>query len=160
VSQASLRASRRDEKLYAELATLDDERSRRRFLSRHPSLVRREAVARLSEIVSQKVRVDVKEALALAEAAALIARKLRSAEALAQGLRAKGNALHFLNDHKSAVELHEEAARLFAKAGKPTEVGRTLSTSIQPLPLQILQPLPPQSGCEMSTSADGSVKGK
>ena len=132
MSQASLRASR-DEKLYAELATLDDERSRRRFLSRHPSLVRREAVARLSEIVSQKVRVDVKEALALAEAAALIARKLRSAEALAQGLRAKGNALHFLNDHKSAVELHEEAARLFAKAGKPTEVGRTLSTSIQPL---------------------------
>jgi CHAT domain-containing protein len=132
-ARARTRANHRDQELYGELARLPDEGSRRRFVSRHPGLVRLETVVRLSEIVSRKVRVDVKEALALAEAAALIARKLRSAEALAQGLRAKGNALHFLNDHEAAVEHHEEAARLFAKAGQPTEVGRTLSTSIQPL---------------------------
>jgi CHAT domain-containing protein len=125
--------TRRDERLYAQLAKLADDRSRRKFLSRHPVLLRRESVARLSEIVPQRVRVDVKEALALAEAAQLIARRLRSPEALAQSLRAKGNALYALNEHKAAVQHHEQAARLFSKVGKPTEVGRTLSTSIQPL---------------------------
>ena len=125
--------TRRDERLYAQLAKLPDDRSRRQFLSKHPVLLRREAVARLSEIVPQRVRVDVKEALALAEAAQLIARRLRSPEALAQSLRAKGNALYALNEHKAAVQHHEQATRLFRKAGKPTEVGRTLSTSIQPL---------------------------
>ena len=75
-----------DERLDAELATLADDRSRRKFLSRHPALLRRETVTRLSESVSRKVRVDRKEALALAETAELIARRLRSAEALAQSL--------------------------------------------------------------------------
>ena len=103
-------AGRRDERLYAQLAKLPDDRSRRRFLSRHPALLRREAVARLSEIVPQRVRIDVKEALALAEAAQLIARRLRSPEALAQSLRAKGNALYALNEHKAAVQHHEQAA--------------------------------------------------
>ena len=126
-------AGPRDERLYAQLAKLPDDRSRRKFLSKHPELLRREAVARLSEIVPQRVRVDVKEALALAEAAQLIARRLRSPEALAQSLRAKGNALYALNEHKAAVQHHEQATRLFSKVGKATEVGRTLSTSIQPL---------------------------
>ena len=122
-----------EEPPYAELAALEDDRSRRRFVARHPGIVSLETVERLSEVVPVKVRVDVREAMALAEAAELIARKLRNPEALARGLRAKGNALHFMNDYKAAVQHHEEAARLFAKAGKPIEVGRTLSTSIQSL---------------------------
>jgi CHAT domain-containing protein len=126
---------KRDERLLEKLGALADRTSRRRFLSRHPRLLRPEVVARLSEIVPQKVRVDVKEALALAEAAELIARRLRSTEALAQGLRAKGNALYGLNDHRAAVEHHEQAARLFEKAGRIHEVARTLSTSILPLNL-------------------------
>jgi CHAT domain-containing protein/tetratricopeptide (TPR) repeat protein len=120
-----------EEKLYSELATLADDRSRRRFLARHAGLVSAETVARLSEIVLVKYRVDVTQAMALAEAAVLIARKVRSPEALARGLRAKGNALHSVNDYAGAIQHHDEAARLFAKAGQPTEVGRTLSTSIQ-----------------------------
>jgi CHAT domain-containing protein len=121
------------EGLYAQLATLPDDRSRRAFVARHAVLRSAETVARLSEVVQSKVRVDVKEAMALAEAAELIARKLRAPEPLARGLRAKGNALHFLNDYRAAVQHHEEAARLFDEAGQPTEVGRTLSTSIQSL---------------------------
>ncbi|HEV8253159.1 MAG TPA: CHAT domain-containing tetratricopeptide repeat protein [Vicinamibacteria bacterium] len=123
----------RGEQLYAEIGKLADERSRRRFLSRHRGLLRAETVTRLGEMVTQKVRVDVKEALALAEAAELIARRLGNDEARAHGLRAKGNALHFLHDYKAAVAHLDDAARLFAEAGKPTEVARTLSTSIQPL---------------------------
>jgi CHAT domain-containing protein len=134
VSPARGRAAEADgERLYEALATLPDEKSRKAFLARHRGLVRSETVARLSEIVSQRVRVDVEQALALAEAAELIARRLGRPEPLARGLRAKGNALHFLNRHAEAVERHEEAARLFARAKKPIEVGRTLSTSIQPL---------------------------
>jgi CHAT domain-containing protein/tetratricopeptide (TPR) repeat protein len=121
------------ERLYGQLARLSDAARRREFVARHPELVRPETVTRLSEAVPQKVRVDVKEAMALADAAVLIARKLRRPESVAQSLRAKGNALYALNEHAAAVERHDEAARLFAKAGQPHEVARTLSTSIQPL---------------------------
>ncbi len=132
-ARAGRPAPRIGERLQRELAALPDELRRRRFLSRRRALLRPETVARLSEIVSRRLRVDPKEALALAEVAETIGRRLRAPEALAQGLRAKGNALHFLNDYQAAVRHHEEAARLFAKAGQPTEVGRTLSTSIQSL---------------------------
>ena len=125
--------SRNPERLYAQLGRLTDVARRRQFLARHPELVQADTVARLSEVVIQKVRVDVKEAMALADAAVLIARKLRRPESVAQSLRAKGNALYALNQHAAAVQRHDEAARLFAEAGLPREVARTLSTSIQPL---------------------------
>ncbi|HEV7501845.1 MAG TPA: tetratricopeptide repeat protein, partial [Vicinamibacteria bacterium] len=121
------------DRLYAQLGRLTDVVRRRQFLARHPELVRAETVTHLSEAVIQRVRVDVKEAMALADAAVLIARKLRRPESVAQSLRAKGNALYALNQYAAAVERHDEAARLFAEAGQPREVARTLSTSIQPL---------------------------
>jgi CHAT domain-containing protein/tetratricopeptide (TPR) repeat protein len=126
-------ATARTRDLDSELAALTDERTRRRFLDRHPGLVNAETVARLSDAVPQKVRVDIGQAAALAGAAEAIARRLRKPEVLAQALRAKGNALYAANDHAAAIEHHEEAARLFARAAQPHEVARTLSTSIQPL---------------------------
>ena len=137
VAHAPARRRRRkgagERRLFAALAALTSQRRRRAFLARHPGLVRDDVVARLSASVPQKVLVDVKQALALAEAAELIARRRRRPEVLAQALRAKGNALYGRNEHAAAVERHEEAARLFAAAGQPHEVARTLSTSIQPL---------------------------
>ena len=127
------RAPASPDHLYAQLGRLGDDARRRKFLVRHPELVQEETVARLSEAVPQRVRVDVKEAMALADAAVMIARKLRRPASVAQSLRAKGNALYALNEHSAAVARHDEAARLFAKAGQPHEVARTLSTSIQPL---------------------------
>jgi CHAT domain-containing protein/tetratricopeptide (TPR) repeat protein len=123
----------REERLYSRLGRLGDEASRRKFISRHPRLRSPDAVERISDAVIQKFRVDVKQALALAEAAELIARDLGGAEPLAHSLRAKGNALFGMNDHRAAGGYFDKAVRLFAKAGKPIEVGRTLSTSIQPL---------------------------
>ena len=137
VARSPARRGRRkgpdDGRLFAALAGLTSQRRRRAFLARHPRLVRDDVVARLSASVPQKVLVDVKQARALAEAAELIARRRRRPEVLAQALRAKGNALYGGNQHAAAVERHEEAARLFAAAGQPHEVARTLSTSIQPL---------------------------
>jgi CHAT domain-containing protein len=131
--KARRRAPASPDRLYEQLGRLGDDAGRRKFLVRHPELVQEETVARLSEAVPRRVRVDVKEAMALADAAVMIARKLRRPASVAQSLRAKGNALYALNEHAAAVARHDEAARLFAKAGQPHEVARTLSTSIQPL---------------------------
>jgi tetratricopeptide (TPR) repeat protein len=123
----------REERLFTRLARLRTDAARRRLLARHPELSTPEVVERLGDAVIRRFRVDLKEALALAEAAELVARGLGGAEPLARALRAKGNAFFGMNDHRAAVELFEEAGRLFARAGKPIEVARTLSTSIQPL---------------------------
>lgn len=127
------RGRAREERLFAQLGRLGDEAARRRLLARHRALATAEVVERLGDAVIQRFRVDVKEALALAEAAELIAGDVGGAEPMAHALRAKGNALFGMNDHRGAVERFEAAEGLFAEAGKPIEVGRTFSTSIQPL---------------------------
>ena len=48
-------------------------------------------------------------------------------------MRAKANSLWFLNQNQPAVELYEQAIELYEKCGNETEVGRTLSSAIQPL---------------------------
>jgi len=65
----------------------------------------------LSDLVLEKIRVDTREALHLADAALLIARKLRRKEDLALGLRTKANALHASGDNRGAVEHHEQACQ-------------------------------------------------
>lgn len=119
------------EQTLSALARIKDATARRRFLARRPGLLNTSAVARLSEMVSRRVRVDLEEAVALAEAAEDIARRSKDPEAMGHALRARGNTYHFLNDYKAAVRAHQEAARRFSEAGRDLEVGRTLSTSIQ-----------------------------
>ena len=121
------------QELCAELGRLPDEESRAAFLNRSPQLLQPAVVAHLAEAVRQKVRVDVPEALGLAEAALAIARRLQDDEAIALSLRAKANALWFMGECRPAVDLYREAAPLFERAGNMSEVGRTLSTSIQSL---------------------------
>jgi CHAT domain-containing protein len=123
------------QELCAELGRLPDEESRAAFLNRSPQLLRTAVVTELAEAVRRKVRVDVPEAFGLAEAAVAIARQLRDEETIALSLRAKANALWFMGNCRSAVDLFREAILLFEKAGNMSEVGRTLSTSIQSLAL-------------------------
>lgn len=121
--------------LCGELSRLPDEASRNALLGRSPELLHAEIVAQLAESVRHEVRVDVRQALRLAEGALAIAVQLSDKEALARALRAKANALWFLGQCKSAVDLFRQAAHLFEEAGQMNEVGRTLSTSIQSLAL-------------------------
>src|SRR6202008_3137175 len=72
------------------------------------------------------------EALRLAEAALLIAQKLRRKEDLALAFRAKANALSACGENRLAVEHHERAFQLFEALGQRMEAARTLSHSIQP----------------------------
>src|ERR1700723_2197584 len=121
------------EELYSQLAQLDDEPARRKFLTRHRSLLRGEVVERLAQRVVERVRVDTREAVHLAEAAVLIGTKLRNKESLALGLRAKANALYACGNNAAAVEHHEKAVELYELVKNEKEAARTLSSSIQPL---------------------------
>jgi CHAT domain-containing protein len=120
--------------LFAELCARRTPISRDEYLALHPELCDARVVEDLSEAVRQRVRVDIDEALALAEMAALAAANLDS-ESRGRALRAKGNALWFKGQWRTAVDLFDEAVRLFRDAGQEGEIARTLSTSIQPLML-------------------------
>lgn len=119
--------------VFNRLAALPDEAGRIEFLSRHPRLLCLSTVRRLDERVSVLLRVDLRKAHALAEAAVTIANQLNDKEAQAFAVRAKANALWFLGENRQAKELHAEAIQLFTEHGDRLETARTLSTSIQPL---------------------------
>ena len=121
------------EDLFSQLGQIDSESARRSFLSRHKSLARREVVTLLSDLVLEKIRVNTREALHLADAALLIARKLRRKEVLAAGLRSKANALYASGQNRAAVEHHEQATEIYETLGDQKQAARTLSSSIQPL---------------------------
>jgi tetratricopeptide (TPR) repeat protein len=121
------------EQLLAQLGQLKTEPYRRRFLSRHRELLRKGVVIQLADLVVEKIRVDTKEALHLADAALLIGRRLRREDDVALALRAKANALHGIGKNLAAVEHHEQAIAIYESLDNAKEVARTLSSSIQPL---------------------------
>jgi CHAT domain-containing protein len=122
-----------NEKLIVELGRLSSETARGKFLAKHKTLVRAEIVEQLAKLVVQKVRVSTQEALHLAEAAVLIAKRLRRKEVLALSLRAKANALYSSGDNRAAIEHHQQAFLLYEKLGIWNEAARTLSSAIQPM---------------------------
>jgi tetratricopeptide (TPR) repeat protein len=121
------------EEILSELAQLETEAARRKFLSRRKLLIRPEVVKQLSDAVLEKIRVNTKEALNLADATLLMARRLRRKEYLALGLRTKANALYASGDNRASVEHHEQAIEIYEALVDQKEAARTLSSSIQPL---------------------------
>jgi CHAT domain-containing protein/Tfp pilus assembly protein PilF len=119
--------------LAAQLGALQDGPARRKFLTAHPFLVRSEVVERLAPLVVEKIRLDTKEALLIAEGTLLIARRGRRKQNIALALRAKANALYASGDNHGAVQHHEDACKLYEELKIPKEAARTLSSSIQPL---------------------------
>jgi CHAT domain-containing protein len=92
-----------------------------------------QTVDKLADLSREKARVDVHECLRLAEAALAVGRAVGGEEPVARGLRAKANALWFGNQNREAVELYEQAIELYERRGNDVEIGRTLSSAIQPL---------------------------
>jgi CHAT domain-containing protein len=121
------------EELFSRLGQMESEAERVKFLARHKSLAQPEVLQQLSELVLEKIRVSTREALHLADAALLIARKLRGRENLALGLRTKANALYASGENRAAVEHHQQALEIYEDLGNLRDAGRTLSSSIQPL---------------------------
>jgi CHAT domain-containing protein/tetratricopeptide (TPR) repeat protein len=106
---------------------------REHYLANHPELVSAGLVERLEEDVRNLCRTDLDEATRKADAAAAVAEALGAPECLARALRARANVLRCKGHCRPAVDLLDRAAALFAQGGKTGELGRTLSTSIQPL---------------------------
>jgi CHAT domain-containing protein/Tfp pilus assembly protein PilF len=121
------------EELLSQLTRIEKDTDRRKFLTRHKALIRSEVVKHLADLVVEKIRVDTKEALHLAEAAVVIGHKLRHKEDIALGTRAKANALYACGDNRAAIEHHEQAIEMYEALGNQKEAARTLSSSIQPL---------------------------
>jgi CHAT domain-containing protein/tetratricopeptide (TPR) repeat protein len=119
--------------LIAQLGQLSSQPARRNFLTKHKAFIRNEIVEQLAQLVVQKVRVNTQEALHFAEAALLIAKRLRHKEVLALALRAKANALYSSGDNRAAVEHHQRAFHVYESLGVLSEAARTLSSSIQPM---------------------------
>lgn len=130
---ATTRAKNTSEALIAELGQLSADTTRRRFLTKHPKLIRQSTIEQLAQLVVQRVRVSTKEALYFAEAAILIAKRLRRKEAHALALRAMANALYSTGDYRAAIEHHRQAIRLYESLRAWKEMARTLSSSIQPM---------------------------
>ena len=120
-------------KLLSKLSSLRSGAVRQDFLSRHKALLRSEFVTQLADLVVEKIRVNTAEALRVAEAALLIAQKLRRKDDLALALRAKANALYACGENRAAVLHHERAFQLFEELGERMQAARTQSSSIQPL---------------------------
>ncbi|HET7107913.1 MAG TPA: CHAT domain-containing tetratricopeptide repeat protein [Candidatus Acidoferrum sp.] len=119
--------------LVAELGLLATEGDRRKFLAKHPKLIRQSTIEQLAQLVVQRVRVSTKEALSLAEAALLIAKRLRRKEAQALALRAMANALYSAGNYRAAIEHHHRALQLYESLRAWKEMARTLSSSLQPM---------------------------
>jgi len=119
--------------LLPELSRLAEDSDRQEFLARYPYLLRASVVQQLAPLVVDKIQVDAREALRLAESVVLIARKLRRKDNLALALRAKANALYACGNNREAVEHHDQAYEIYASRRSWKEAARTLSNSIQPL---------------------------
>lgn len=121
------------EKAISQLAEAKSAAERKRVLARHRTLVSPEAVQQLAELVVAKVRVDTHQALALADAALEIGKRLRKKESIALGMRARANALYAGGENRAAIEHHDKAIEMYASLANWKEAARTLSSSIQPL---------------------------
>lgn len=102
-------------------------------MERHARLFGPAVTAKLTERAREMLRVDARRSLRLAETSLAMARHGGEARAIALALRANANALWFLNRNQAAVEVYGEAIELFERVGDRSEVGRTLSSSLQPL---------------------------
>jgi CHAT domain-containing protein len=121
------------ERLWMDSVDLSSKQKRARFIHEYPCLIQAESVAHMAASVPRLIGADKHRALWIAELTVTIASRLNSPEAMAQSLRAKGNALYGLSRNKAAVTHHGTAIQLFRSTGNLDQVARTLSSSIQPL---------------------------
>ncbi len=97
-----------------ELAGLKTESSRKKFIAAHKRLFDDSVVRQLNEVVRTKLREDPHEALFLAEASVVIARRLRNQEALGRSLRSKANSLYMLGDNQAGAGVPRRGVAYFS----------------------------------------------
>ena len=118
-----------------ELRSLSDPAGRKEFLGNHKERLSPQLVIDLANEVRSSARVNPGESLAISEIAIEVADALGDPFAMGHALRSKANAIFTQGNYTSAVELHNEAIRLFEQAGQRDELARSLLGSIAPLNL-------------------------
>ncbi len=120
------------ESLVAQLGEQADEDARRVLLS-DPGLQSLEAVEKLCDELAATVYVDLGRAERLLQSVVWLAEGLGDESARAHSKRARGHISFVHGSHAEAVAQYEAAEAIFARTGNQVEVGRTLSSSLQPL---------------------------
>lgn len=113
------------------LACITDSAERQRFL-RSKDLFHSEAVYELNIATQTEMRADAARALALAEAAVLVADNIPEKSLLAQCLRMKANVLSAAGEYSLSIEIYGQALALFEKSEQQEGIARTLTAIIQP----------------------------
>jgi tetratricopeptide (TPR) repeat protein len=118
--------------LIEQIANLKDGAGREEFFARNKNLPSA-VVQQLNESSRERLRIDPNHALALAEAAVVLAGRFPDErEAIARAFRAKANALYTIGDNAQALEYHGRALEIFRATLNAEEQARTLNSSIQP----------------------------
>ena len=120
------------ESLVAQLGEQADADARRELLS-DPSLHSVEAVEKLCDELAATVYADMGRAERLLQSVVWLAEALDDESARAHSERARGHISFVHGNYAEAVASYDAAEAIFARSGNQVEVGRTLSSSLQPL---------------------------
>jgi hypothetical protein len=116
-----------------QLLAMPEESSRRVFLQQNPHLQHQSMVVYLASQVPTIARNDVDRALQLAGLASWLAEILNDDYCRARSARAMGHPLQLKGKHRESLLEYQKALDLFTKLNLESEVGITLSGSLQPL---------------------------
>jgi len=96
------------------LSALGHDAGRLAYLQKR-KLLRSTIVSQLNDATLKEFRANTKNALMLAEAAILLAKRLRHPELVAQSLRVKANVLTAAGQYQDAIQLYDAALAIFTK---------------------------------------------
>jgi tetratricopeptide (TPR) repeat protein len=116
-----------------QLLAMPEESSRRVFLQRNPELQHQSVVLYLTSQVPKTTSDDVDRALQLAGLASWLAEILNDDYCRARSARAMGHPLQLKGKLRESLVQYQKALDLFTKLKLESEVGITLSGSLQPL---------------------------
>ena len=116
-----------------QLLLMPEESSRRLFLQQNPQLQHESAVLYLVDQASMTVREDTDRALQLAGIARWLAEILNDDYCRARSARAMGHAFQLKGQFRESLAEYQKALDLFEKLHLESELGSTLSGSLQPL---------------------------
>ena len=116
-----------------QLLSMPEESSRRFFLERNPQFQDQSVVLHLASQVPKIARDDLDRALQLAGLASWLAEILNDDYCRARSARAMGHPLQLKGKFRESLVEYQKAIDLFTKLKLESEVGITLSGSLQPL---------------------------
>jgi tetratricopeptide (TPR) repeat protein len=121
------------DRLVEQLGAATKPRDRLAMLQEFPALWNPDTVSRLYEEVVRLLHSDISKAERLARSAQALARRIGDQASAAASLRALGHVMDRRRKHALALRFYESAAAGYERLGNSSEVGRTLTATLQSL---------------------------